>query len=505
MKDFLKNYEIKIPELCYDLFFVSLLFAKGIGLYDGQTLFKVVLVFAGICWLIKVVLTKYVAKELIISVFLLMLGVITYRVSGDKGLLLYIMMITGTKNVSSKRIFKLGLITWGISFGGTFILTAVHLVESPFKVHEKMGELIIRWGLGASHPNVLHVSYLLMCMFVVYVLAEKVNFKWLLLLMAGNLYTFLYSVSFTGFAAVSVYLVLCTYWMLRRDIGIPENILIKVFALSCMLISMAAPLLLKGKAFDLLNKMLNTRLRLSRIFLQQYPFSLFGRKIADIVTYSATMDCSYVYGYVAYGAIAFVLLAAGYGMIIHKFCKEKRGTELCIILACLFAGITEPFLFNTSFKNISFVFLAELIYGCNTGENNSSKLLPVAKEFKLRKKKSLAVIFAAGLLIGASGYIALAQKPQRIIVPRSESDLDETFYAELDITEEQIRQEDIVYGTPKEGTPWMELKGAAVELEWVRGLTTSAILSGSILVIAAGSIYNHHGKKRSEKAGQEEA
>ncbi len=497
MKDFFNKFKVKIPELCYYIFFAALLFAKGIGLYDGQALFKVILVFAGICWLIKAIFTKYTFKELIVAGLLLMLGVITYTVSGDKGLLLYIMMITGAKNISVKRLFRVGLVTWIISFGGTFILTAVHFVESPFKVHEKMGELIIRWGLGASHPNVLHVSYLLLCMFVVYVLSEKIDFKWLFLLMAGNLYTFLYSVSFTGFAAVSAYLFLCGYWILRKDIGILENILIKTGALFCVLISMAAPLLLKGRAFDILNKLLNTRLRLSRIFLTEYPFSLFGRKVADIVTYSATMDCSYVYGYVIYGVIAFTLLVLGYGMIIHKYCKEKRGTELCIILACLIAGITEPFLFNTSFKNISFVFLAELIYGCNNVEENSASFLTVAKKFSVGKKKELAFIFVAGLLIGAVGYSAFKEKPQRIIVPRSESDLDETFYAELDITEEQIREEDVVYGTPKDGTPWMELKGAAVELESIRGMTTSSILTGSILVVVAAVIYNRREMKRS--------
>lgn len=497
MKDFFNKFKVKIPELCYYIFFAALLFAKGIGLYDGQALFKAILVFAGICWLIKAVFTKYTLKELIIAGLLLVLGVITYIVSGDKGLLLYIMMITGAKNISVKRLFRVGLVTWIISFGGTFILTAVHIVESPFKVHEKLGELIIRWGLGASHPNVLHVSYLLLCMLVVFVLSEKIDFKWLFLLMAGNLYTFLYSVSFTGFAAVSAYLFLCGCWIIRKDIGILENILIKTGVLFCILISMAAPLLLKGKAFDILNKLLNTRLRLSRLFLTEYPFSLFGRKVADIVTYSATMDCSYVYGYVAYGVIAFALLVLGYGMIIHKYCKEKRGTELCIILACLIAGITEPFLFNTSFKNISFVFFAELIYGYNDAEGNSTSLLTTAKKFSVRKKKELAVIFAAGLLIGAVGYSVLEEKPQRIIVPRSESDLDETFYAELDITEEQIREEDVVYGTPKDGTPWMELKGAAVELESIRGMTTSAILTGSILFIAAAVIYDHREMKRS--------
>ena len=172
--------------------------------------------------------------------------------------------------------------------------------------------------------------------------------------------------------------------------------------------------------------------------------------------------------------------------------------ELCIVLACLIAGITEPFLFNTSFKNISFVFFAELIYGYSNVESNSGKLLARKEELLRRNQKSFTVIFMTGFLIGAVAYTAFTEKPQRIIVPRSESDLDESFYAELDIAEEQIREGDVIYGFPKEGTPWMELKGAAVELEYIRGLITSAILSGSLLLIISGFIYCYREKGKSK-------
>ena len=505
MIQYLKNNVLKHPELFYYLFFSSLLFAKGIGLYDGQKAFKVILLFAGCCWLFKMVFTRYRAKEIVIAGCLLLLGVITYHSSGDKGLLLYIMMITGAKNVPLKKIFHVGLVTWLISFGGTFFLTATHLINSPFKVHEKFGELIIRWGLGSTHPNVLHVSYLLLTFFVGFWLAERMNLKWLLLLMLGNCYTFLYSFSFTGFAAVTVYLILCAYWMVHKKIGAFDKIAAKAGALCCVLISMVAPLVLSGEAFDILNKLLNTRLRLSKIYLTKYPFSWFGTKIADITSSSATMDCSYVYAYVAYGAIAFAVIVFGYGLLICKLCKEERGTELCIVLACLVAGITEPFLFNTSFKNISLIFFAELIYGsCECFEKKRADHKMVDIKVALEKKKIiLAGVLIVGCLIGVFGYRLLATQPERIIVPRSESDLDSTFYEELNIDESEIEEDDLVYGTPKEGTPWMQLTGAAVKLELLRGEVTSGILIGIFLTVLIAGMYinrakNRYGIKREE-------
>ena len=44
-----KTLDVKLGEILYWLFFFSLFFAKGIGLYDGQTIFKIILVFAVVC------------------------------------------------------------------------------------------------------------------------------------------------------------------------------------------------------------------------------------------------------------------------------------------------------------------------------------------------------------------------------------------------------------------------------------------------------------------------
>lgn len=498
------NCQIKLSEMFYCLFFASLLFAKGIGLYDGQKAFKLILLAAGLCWVLKMIMTEFSIKELTAVLLILFLGVVVYRVSGDKGFLLYAMMVTGAKDVSLKRIFTVGMITWLLSFGIVFFLTAVHLADSPFKVHEKGGGLIIRWGLGSTHPNVLHVSYLLLCMFAGYLLDKKMNLKWLLLLLAGNVYVFIYSVSFTGFIAVSFYLVLCAYWMVRKKIALPEHILIKTGAAFCVLFSMLGPLLVKGRAFEIINNILNTRWRLSKIYLTKYPYSLFGRRISDIITYTATMDCSYVYAYVAYGIVAFLVLATGYALIIHRYCRQQKGKELCIILAGLAAGVTEPFLFNTSFKNITVLFLRDLLYG-DSNETKDGKKISFLKKYDrtfvfskekpadaiqriaggIRKnKRKIPVILFLAFAAGAITYRSCAKPPERIVVPRSESDLDESWYTELELNAAQIKESDVVYGKIEEDTVLLGLKDKAIVWEMFRNTVTSGVLTGGMALIA---------------------
>ena len=43
--------------------------------------------------------------------------------------------------------------------------------------------------------------------------------------------------------------------------------------------------------------------------------------------------------------------------------KEQRGIELLMVFALLAAGLTEPFLFNTSYKNISLLLLGAYLFG----------------------------------------------------------------------------------------------------------------------------------------------
>lgn len=494
--------ELKYSELLYYLFIASLLFAKGIGLYDGQTMFKIILIFSVVCWCGKMILTDFSVKELMITAVLLILGVVSYRVSGDKGLLLYIMLVIGAKEISMKKIFHVSMWVWGISFGSLFMLTALHIIDSPFKVHEKMGDMIIRWGLGYSHPNVLHVSYLIFCLLLGYYLAEKMNLKWLLLMMAGNAYVFLYSVSFTGVIAVTFYLVLCGYLLIRKKVGKIEVVLVKVCSTFCLLFSLFAPILLQGKAFEIMNKMLNTRLNLSRIYLTQYPISLLGRRVAEITDSSATMDCSYVYAYVAYGIIIFALLVMGYAVTIHQYCKKQKGKELAIILACLVSGVTEPFLFNASFKNVSLLFLRDTIYRGNSviffwhgskydktvkvSINIISERLDAFKNSMTSNRKTVLLWTGVGVILGILACGIVSEAPSRIIVPRSESDVDEAYRTELNIKESDIREGDIVYGQPKEGTPWMQLTGRAVELEQLRNLATAGFFAGGLTMIVAG-------------------
>lgn len=502
MNELIKKYPLKLSELCFYIFFISLLFAKGIGLYDGQTMFKFSLLMAlcGFCG--KMLLTEYTFKELFLCMGLTLLGMIIYLKTHEKGALFCLLLLCAMKDMNVKKVFQAGLATWIISFGGLFLLTAFHIIDSPFKVHDKLGlGRIIRWSLGYAHPNVLHISCLVLVCFIVYLLRDRFKFKSFLVLMLLNLYVFMYSLSSTGFLAVSALLALSLYWSFRKKFCRAEQVLIQFCLPVFILLSLAAPLVLKGKAFEMVNKLVNHRLVLSQWFLQNQRVKLFGVDTRELVTSLRTMDNSYVFAWITYGLVFFVIMMAGYFMLIFKKTKEQDGISLCLILACLLAGVTEPFLFNTSFKNITLIFMGAMLFEGKKEKERKLRLLSgrnrefmiklpdfaaIGRSFgKAAEKYRVKLILAAvlfGIAAGAAAY-SLAKMPQRYIMPRTAfeytNDIEETYY--LTSPEDIPQPGDMVMGYVNETTDMVPFAGNIARVERFRNTVSAGLLTAFLV------------------------
>lgn len=363
MEQIIKKEKFHIGELLYFLFFGSLLFAKGIGLYDGQTVFKLVLVFAIACLLLKIAIEKYTAFEYFKMFTVVGLTVVTYLMSGEKGLLLYGLMMVGMKYINMKRIFTLGTVIWIVAFLSVTVSSLFHMGDTVYKVHSKLGMgHIFRWSLGYPHPNVLHVSYLILAVFIIYILEDRFKIKHAVWLFWGNCLIFLYSVSYTGFAVFMCLLAGRLYIYYRKKLSYFEKVLLQLIFPICVLLSLVAPIAITGKAFHILNQLLSTRMELAWHYLKPEYLSLFGLRLADITTEALTMDNAYLFAFITYGIIPFTVLFLATVYMIYRYLKADRYIETLIIITIAIGGVTEPFLYNTSFKNLSFLFMGALLF-----------------------------------------------------------------------------------------------------------------------------------------------
>ncbi len=380
---------VSTGEILYWVFFGALFGAKGIGLYDGQTIFKIVLVFSGFCLLAKLSIERYSLSEIIKISAVVFISGISYLISGEKGLLLYGLVIIGMKCVDVKRLFTVGTVIWTAAFLGVTVSALFHMESTVYKVHDKLGMgHIFRWSLGYAHPNVLHISYVILAMLFIYVLGEHFKIKHAIYLFAGNCIVFMYSVSYTGFLLFLCLMVGRIYFMIRKKPGVIEKVLLQTVFPACVIISLIFPLIASGKVFDIVNKLLSTRLALAKYYLTPEFISLFGRRLSEITSNILTMDNAYLFAVITYGIVPFVIICMTTVWMIHKLTGQEKYLEVLLILVISVGGLTEPFLYNTSFKNLSFIYMGALLFS-NNDEQKSYRILPLALTKRLNKNISL--------------------------------------------------------------------------------------------------------------------
>ena len=372
-----RTKKIPLEEILYFGFFLLLSITKGFGFYDGQKLFLLLVTPALFCGLLKILITPYTRRQWVMVAALLFMTALVYYQSREKGILFIIFMILGMKDISLKKVMHAGLWVWAVCTAVLASFSFFRLEHTIYRVHQKMGlGHIFRWSLGSTHPNVLHITYFMLCAFIIYQLAEKYNFKHFALLMLGNVLVFFYSVSFTGLGIVAIFLVGELYVRFRPKFCLLEKIAVNLVLPVCVVFSFLLPFIYarQAEAQQLtpwilkLDDLLNTRIFLASQFMAPEFMSLFGAEIALLKLPFGSIDCSYVWCYINYGLVPFLLFMAAYLILVADECRKQKTREAVMVISFLMAGFTEQLLFNTSFKNITFLFLGELLYRQKEGE-----------------------------------------------------------------------------------------------------------------------------------------
>ena len=525
-----RNMSFHVEEIFYYLFFAILLFAKGIGLYDGMKEFTVCLLAAFLCFAVKICLTEHTLGELVQMAVLLGIGFLSWQSSGEKAAFIYLAVIVGMKHVPVKRVFMVGAAVWTVAFFGTAILAITKQIPDLALVHSKLGlGHIIRWSLGYTHPNVLHISYVILLAFFFYL--ARLGRKQLLILTGAaylfNFYIFLYSVSYTGLILTTVYLLLNLYFNLRTKESRLEKILILCVFPVCALLSVIGPVAVKGRMFDILNKLMNTRWNLSRYFLTHQPVTLFGGRLTDLPDTSYSIDCSYVYVLMYYGILLFVLMCVGYFLTVRYEIKEGKRRELAIMLSFFIAGMSEPFMANLSFKNLTLLFVGEYYYhaapfwqkgAVGRLAGRTVRLTPWAeKEIRIplpewkglrglpaRLKGRYLKIAAAGIaaaLLAGGIYYSAAKPADCVYVDKGFSDYwpGETAYPNA--AELPDGWNGIIIGSADGDTEMYVLTGNIIWLEQVREAVSVGLGAGILAACVTGFLAARPGNTGRKKKG----
>ena len=83
------------------------------------------------------------------------------------------MMLIGMKDVRIKKVFQVGAVAWSSVFLYRILAFLIGWDKGILLVHKKLGAFIFRWSMGYPHPNVFHISYVILLAFLFYLLQQK--------------------------------------------------------------------------------------------------------------------------------------------------------------------------------------------------------------------------------------------------------------------------------------------------------------------------------------------
>lgn len=357
---------IQLSEIIYLAYFTVMFGARAIGLYEGMLPYNIMLVIGMLLFLLKIAMTRHTFAEYLLMGTLLFISLIVYYNTGEKGLLLYFTMMLGMKNVSLKRVMKWAATILSVSFTVLVFLSVFGWKQDITYLNDRAGfGQVFRRSLGYPYPNTLFTTYIILMVLIMYILGKQTKKQLVMtstLMFLGAIYIYIYSCSNTGLIVATFYLLVNMWLQLRKRVSVVEKVILLIAYPGCALITIVGPLVTSGRLFQIMDKVLHNRWAYSYYYLTTEPVTLFGTRFGETPNDNYMIDSSFLYSFLQIGVIPFLIVTAlMVGMIVSYVKREKR-TELAIIISFCVLGLSDPFFFNLSYKNLMFLFVGELLY-----------------------------------------------------------------------------------------------------------------------------------------------
>ncbi|MCH5248431.1 MAG: hypothetical protein J1E98_00790 [Lachnospiraceae bacterium] len=226
MEFYNKVWKRKIPQL---LFYIGLTIELGIVIIDKSNyinpveglLFRITFVI----FALKLILTQYSRKEWLLIVFMEIIALISYRITGKNDVIRIVTFVAACKGIQLKQMIKyafyvtlLGCIAI-VFLSVTGIYGEMSLTTDYGRGYEMLyrkGYEETRYTLGMGHPNALAAMFLMLLAMGIYVFSEKMSWYIYLFLMLLNVGIYGLTDSKTSMAIITI-LLLASFIMGRSS------------------------------------------------------------------------------------------------------------------------------------------------------------------------------------------------------------------------------------------------------------------------------------------------
>ena len=172
---------------------------------------------------VTVLLTKYTKRQWLVVAFAVILGVVSYRMSGRNEVLRFVMFMAACKEIDMKRAL---IVSFYVTLAGCILITLLSIsgIFGAIGLSQDYGRnegVTTRYTLGFGHPNSLQCMFFVLMLLGMYIYDNKMKWYGYLILFISNIGIYLLTDSRTGFvlaAAAIVAMMIVHYTRLRESV-----------------------------------------------------------------------------------------------------------------------------------------------------------------------------------------------------------------------------------------------------------------------------------------------
>ena len=331
--------------------------AGEVPLMQALTYIAIVIIFFG---MINQKLTVGESKRIEV---LILLGMFITFFCKKVTILLTLLLICCSKGISLKKVVQISFWIRLVMMCATVALSLSGKLADTQMYTTRDDVVYLRNGLGIGHPNTAQMLlFIVVCMYT-YAYYEKFNWLSALCIFSANIWFYRYTFSRTGFILTFLLPIIVLIFRSNRGFFIKiKAIFIEFFTNSYWIMtvfSFGVSIAYKfSKIAQLLNHYISSRFGAGNYYLNEYPFSFFGTYIDDI---GYPLDNSYVYTYVAFGAIILIIYIGYTTKLLKYYKREKREKEIIILGLFALYSISENS-FTNILMNFSLFFFKDLLF-----------------------------------------------------------------------------------------------------------------------------------------------
>lgn len=346
-------------EQIYLVFILSMVGLISMGFNSTDRFYLIVFGIAAIAFFLKMAVTDYTLKEFLwIAAISALIGVDLLR-NGEKTLLLTIMGIWGTKNVSLEKVFRYSLWTKVALTAGTLLLAATGIIENEALTLPKNGSYVQLYCYGYLTPNIAFANVFLILVFAILVYKNRLRWPAYLcftLLILGAYKLFMCRTGLIVWFALLLSMI--GYWLsqkLKWEKGYLS--LLCFLPVISVVLSFVLPILAIHNNYikHVLNHCLTGRIQFMIPYLDAMKSVILGN------TSSHPFDNMYFHTVYNYGWIVFIIGLAAYIRTMWLCIKQKKHHEVIVLGIMALYGFMENYPLSVVW-NLSLLYLSLTLF-----------------------------------------------------------------------------------------------------------------------------------------------